>query len=66
MYGTIPYYGIVYETADGEIHYYAISESGMDGSAELVKFEPTENPVMVDMILACCREKRNIRASLWN
>ena len=40
MYGTIPYYGISYETADGELHYYAISESGMDGSAELVKFKP--------------------------
>jgi len=42
MYGTIPYYGISYETADGEIHYYAISESGMDGSAVLVKFKPKE------------------------
>ena len=42
MYGTIPYYGISYETADGETHYYAISESGMDGSAILVKFEPKE------------------------
>lgn len=42
MYGTIPYYGISYETADGEAHYYAISESGMDGSAVLVKFEPKE------------------------
>jgi len=42
LYGTIPYYGISYETTDGEIHYYAISESGMDGSAELVKFEPKE------------------------
>ena len=42
MYGTIPYYGISYETTDGETHYYAISESGMDGSAVLVKFEPKE------------------------
>ena len=42
MYGTIPYYGISYETADGETHYYAISESGMDGSAILVKFESKE------------------------
>ena len=42
MYGTIPCYGISYETADGENHYYAISESGMDGSAILVKFEPKE------------------------
>lgn len=40
MYGTIPCYGISYETADGRMHYYAISESGRDGSAELVKFEP--------------------------
>lgn len=40
MYGTIPYYGISYETIDGELHHYAISESGMDGSATLVKFEP--------------------------
>jgi len=39
-YGTIPYYGISYETADGEIHYYAITESGMDGSAILVEFVP--------------------------
>ena len=39
MYGTIPYYGISYETADGETLYYAISESGMDGSAILVQFE---------------------------
>ena len=42
MYGTIPHYGISYETAGGETHYYAISESGMDGSAILVKFEPRE------------------------
>ena len=42
MYGTIPYYGISYETADGEIHYYAISEGGMDASAELFKFESKE------------------------
>lgn len=40
MYGTIPYYGISYETADGKTHYYGISESGMDGSAVLVKFQP--------------------------
>ncbi|MBQ8166634.1 MAG: hypothetical protein IJZ96_06330 [Lachnospiraceae bacterium] len=38
MYGTIPSYGISYETADGMTHYYAISESGMDGSAVLVEF----------------------------
>ena len=42
MYGTIPYYGISYETADGEAYYYAISESGMDGSAILVEFKPKE------------------------
>jgi len=42
MYGTIPCYGISYETADGEAHHYAISESGMDGSAVLVEFEPKE------------------------
>ena len=40
MYGTIPYYGVSYETADGETHYYAICESGMDGSAVLMEFEP--------------------------
>lgn len=39
MYGTIPSYGISYETSDGLTHYYAISESGMDGSAILVEFE---------------------------
>ncbi len=38
MNGTIPSYGISYETADGVTHYYAISESGMDGSALLVEF----------------------------
>ena len=37
--GTIPSYGISYETADGTTHYYAISESGMDGSAILIEFE---------------------------
>jgi len=42
LYGTIPYYGISYETADGETHYYSISESGMDGSAILVEFEAKE------------------------
>ena len=42
MYGTIPYYGISYETANGETYYYAISESGMDGSAILIKFKPKE------------------------
>jgi len=42
IYGTIPSYGISYETADGEIHYQAISESGRDGSAELVQFKPKE------------------------
>ena len=40
MYGTIPCYGISYETADGETHHYAICESGKDGSAILVKFQP--------------------------
>ncbi len=39
MNGTIPSYGISYETADGVTHYYAISESGMDGSALLVEFK---------------------------
>ena len=38
--GTIPYYGISYETDSGETHYYAISDIGMDGFAVLVKFEP--------------------------
>ena len=42
MYGTIPHYGISYETANGETSYYAISESGMDGSAILIKFKPKE------------------------
>ena len=42
IYGTLPSYGISYETADGEIHYQAISESGRDGSAELVQFKPKE------------------------
>ena len=40
MYGTIPHYGISYETLDGALYHYAISESGKDGSAILVKFEP--------------------------
>ncbi len=42
MNGTIPRYGISYETADGMTHYYAISESGMDGSAVLVEFVDKE------------------------
>ena len=42
MYGTIPHYGISYETLDGALYHYAISESGKDGSAILVKFEPKE------------------------
>lgn len=42
MNGTIPSYGISYEKADGVTHYYAISESGMDGSALLVEFDVEE------------------------
>ena len=39
LHGTIPSYGISYETSDGVTHYYAISESGKDGSATLVEFK---------------------------
>ena len=42
LYGTIPSYGISYVTADGVTHYYAIGESGMDGSAVLIEFVATE------------------------
>lgn len=38
LYGTIPNYGISYETQEGGTRYYAIGESGMDGSAELISF----------------------------
>ncbi len=37
MIGTIPGYGISYEDASGKTHYYALTESGMDGSALLTE-----------------------------
>ncbi len=38
FYGTIPGYGIAYRDADGTVRRFAIQESGMDGSLELLEF----------------------------
>ncbi len=39
FYGTVPYYGISYTDTNGETRYYAIDESGMDGSVLLWEIE---------------------------
>jgi hypothetical protein len=39
FYGDIPSYGLSYEDKDGKVQKYAIGESGMDGSLELVPFK---------------------------
>ena len=38
FYGSIPCYGFSYRDADGTVRHFAIQESGMDGSLELVTF----------------------------